>query len=138
MMLGRNKLYSLLLLACTAGYLWFFYSLTGPQDAQKPVGLCFIKHATDLPCPSCGTTRSLVSLAKGNFYEALRLNPMGYIVALIMLSAPLWILADLILKNNTLFKCYYKIEQHLKKPFLAVPLIFLLLSNWIWNITKGI
>lgn len=91
-----------------------------------------------MPCPSCGSTRSIVSLIEGNFVEALKINPLGLIVAAIMLFTPLWIVVDLIRKKNSLFDFYKKSEGYLKKPRYAFPLVFLVLINWVWNIVKGL
>lgn len=137
-MLNRNKLYSILLIACVAGYIWLNYSIISKETEHKSVEVCLIKHVTNIPCPSCGSTRSIISLTKGNFVEAFYLNPIGYIIALIMLIAPIWIIADIILRKNSLFVCYQKIESHLRKPKYAIPLILLVIINWIWNITKGV
>ena len=138
MPLERNRLYAILLIACVAGYIWLYYSITSNVNENKSLDICLIKIATNIPCPSCGSTRSVVSLIKGNFVEAFDLNPIGYIVALIMLIAPVWIIVDIILRNNSLFVCYQKIESHLKKPKYAIPLILLVIINWILNITKGV
>ena len=138
MQLNRNKLYSILLIACLAGYIWLYYSITSNITENKSVEVCLIKHTTNIPCHSCGSTRSIISLTKGNFVEAFGINPIGYIVALIMLFAPVWIIADMILRNNSLFNFYQIIESHLKKPKYALPLILLVIINWIWNITKGL
>jgi len=136
---NRNKLYSILLIACIAGYIWLYYSITSNVSGNnKTAEVCLIKHATNIPCPSCGSTRSIISLTKGNFVEAVNINPIGYIVAFIMLIAPVWIISDLILKNNSLFRCYQIIESHLKKPKYAIPLILLVIINWFWNIKKGL
>ncbi|MGF1636390.1 MAG: DUF2752 domain-containing protein [Cyclobacteriaceae bacterium] len=97
-----------------------------------------MKHATNIPCPSCGSTRSVVSLIHGEFIDALLINPLGYIVATIMLMMPIWILIDLVYKKETLYKLYQKMEVYLKKPQFAIPLIVLIIINWIWNITKGL
>ena len=97
-----------------------------------------IKYATNIPCPSCGTTRSMISLIKGNFIEALNLNPIGYLVTLIMLVVPIWIIADIIKSTRTLFNFYLKTETFLKKSKIAIPLIILVIINWIWNISKGL
>lgn len=138
MILNRNKLYSILFIACVAGYIWLYYSIISNVTENKSIEVCLIKHVTNIPCPSCGSTRSIISLAKGNFTEAFGLNPIGYIVAIIMVIAPVWIIMDIILRNDSLFKCYQKIETHLKKPKYAIPLILLVIINWIWNITKGL
>lgn len=138
MQLDRNKLYSILLIACLAGYIWLYYSITSNITENTSVEVCLIKHTTSIPCPSCGSTRSIISLTKGNLVEAFGINPIGYVVAIIMLFAPVWIIADMILRNNSLFKFYQIIEHHLKKPKYAIPLILLVIINWIWNITKGL
>jgi len=65
-------------------------------------------------------------------------NPLGIFLAIIMSIAPFWILFDKITKKNTLFNFYKKTEEILKKPRYAIPLIFLVIINWIWNITKGL
>ena len=134
----RNKLYSLLFTACFAGYIWLFYNVSSSGTVKSSVEVCLVKNATNIPCPSCGTTRAVMSLVNGNFFEALLLNPFGYIVALIMLLSPVWIVIDLVSKRDTLFICYQKTERLLVKPKLAIPLSFLVLANWIWNITKGL
>lgn len=134
----RNKLYLILFIACLAGYSWLCFVITTNIPESKSIGVCLIKHATNIPCPSCGSTRSIISLTKGNFVEAFNLNPIGYLVAIIMLIAPVWIIADRIMRRNSLLNWYQKIETYLKKPKYAIPLILLLIINWIWNITKGL
>ena len=135
---NRNKLYSILLIACVAGYIWLYFSTKNDFSDNKLVAVCLIKHATNIPCPSCGSTRSVILLTKGDFLEALHLNPIGYLVAIIMLTAPVWIIVDIILRSNSLFNLYQKIELYLKKPKYAIPLILIVIINWIWNITKGL
>lgn len=138
MTLNRNKLYSILLIACLAGYIWLYFSLTKNITENKSVEVCLIKHVTNIPCPSCGSSRSVISLIKGDFIGALNFNPIGYLVAIIMLIAPIWIIVDTIKRTKTLFDFYLKIETYLKRPKIAIPLILLVIINWIWNITKGL
>jgi hypothetical protein len=138
MTLNRNKLYSIIFIACLAGYIWLYFNITKNLTKEKQFEVCFVKHLTNIPCPSCGATRSVLSLTNGNFIEAFNLNPIGYVIAIIMFIAPLWIITDVVMKSKTLFYFYEKIEMYLKKPKFAIPLIFLVLINWIWNIIKGI
>jgi hypothetical protein len=137
-MLGRNKLYSIMGIACIAGYIWLYAASAIPQSKTKVFTFCPVKEITHIPCPACGSTRSVIALGKGNFKEALLINPLGYVVAFIMLLGPAWIGFDLITKRKTFFEFYQKTESKLKKPGYALPLILLLLMNWIWNITKGL
>ena len=136
MVLHRNKLYVIISIACLAGYIWLFFGLTTTITENNSVGVCLIKNITNIPCTSCGSTRSVISIVKGNFKEALTTNPLGYVVALIMLISPIWIISDLLRNKKSLFNFYKKIELYLKKPQFAIPLILLVIVNWIWNITK--
>jgi hypothetical protein len=77
-------------------------------------------------------------MTKGNFIEALSINPMSFLVAIIMLLAPMWIVFDVSTKSNSLFEFYQKIETYLKRPQYAIPLMLLVIINWIWNIIKGL
>jgi hypothetical protein len=133
--LTRNKLYLLFISLVTAGYIWLVYSFKTVRDKPTLEG-CFIKQISGVPCPSCGTTRSVIAITKGNYLAALNINPLGYLVITIMLIVPVWICVDLLLKKQTLLTYYKKAEQFLKKPPVAIVFILLLIVNWIWNIYK--
>src|SRR5690606_2597037 len=124
--------------ACVAGNIWLYYSMTQHFADSKLSDVCLIKHFTHIPCPSCGSTRSVISLTKGNIVEALTINPFGLIVASIMFIAPFWIALDIATQRNTLFNFYLKVEAFLKQRKYAIPLILLVIANWIWNISKGL
>jgi len=138
MTLNRNKLYSILFTACIVGYIWIYFISEKQFTENNSVNACLIKHLTNIPCPSCGSSRSVISLLNGDFIVALNFNPIGFIVALIMLVAPVWIIMDIIKKTNSLFNFYLKTENYLKRLKIAIPLILLVIINWIWNITKGL
>jgi hypothetical protein len=136
--MDRNKLYSILLTACLAGYIWLFYNIKSNLTEETSVEVCLVKYVANIPCPSCGSTRSVISLLQGKFAEAFELNPMGYLAAVVMLATPVWIVTDLLMSNDSLFRFYQQIENGLKKPKYAIPLILLVVINWIWNISKGL
>jgi hypothetical protein len=138
MALSRNKLYSIMIIACIAGYIWLYVGLSSEQSMSKPIEVCLVKHFTNIPCPSCGSTRSILSLTKGNFIQAFNINPLGFLIAIIMFLLPLWIISDITAKRNTLFNFYQNAETYLRRPQLAIPLVLIVIINWIWNITKGL
>jgi hypothetical protein len=138
MTLDRNKLYSLIITACAAGYIWLYFSTSLTITQMQPADACLLKYATNIPCPSCGTTRSVVLLTKGHLAKAFYLNPIGYLVATIMIIAPIWIVIDIVKGQKTFFDFYRKIEIYIRKPRFAIPLILLVVMNWIWNVTKGL
>lgn len=138
MICNRNKIYALLLMASVAGYGWLYYTLANNTNESSSGTVCFLKKMTTIPCPSCGTTRSVILVTKGDFSGALYLNPLGYLAALFLLIIPFWIGYDSVRRSSSLFDFYQKIELQLKKPTIAIPLVVLVLFNWIWNITKGL
>lgn len=135
----RNRLYLFLFLACVAGYGWVGLLLNETLNGSPVQEVCLLKKTTGYPCPSCGTSRSVMSLLQHqNWWQAAQWNPMGYVVAALMLVLPPWLIFDVVIGRQSLFITYRKIEFWLKKPWLAGPLIVLVLANWIWNIIKGL
>ena len=130
----RNKLYTLLFLACILGHVYLWYSIFS-TDAHH-LTVCMIKNITGYPCPSCGTTRAMQLLVKGNLTTSLKMNPFGIVVAILMAIAPIWILIDVVLKKDTFYHSYKKTEVIIRTKWLAIFLIVLVALNWIWNIYK--
>ena len=136
--MSRNKLYSIIAIACLGGYIWLYTTHSRYSGVNAPeVGMCIIKKVTTLPCPSCGTTRSVISLIKGEWIEAIYTNPMGLIVLFIMLAAPIWMAIDILTRKESLLKIYLHTEAFFRQKKVAIPAIIIVISNWIWNITKG-
>ncbi|MFQ5790743.1 MAG: DUF2752 domain-containing protein [Acidobacteriota bacterium] len=43
-------------------------------------GLCVLRETTGIPCPGCGLSRSLVSVAHGDWYGGFRQHRLGAVV----------------------------------------------------------
>ncbi len=132
----RNKLYILFTAACIAGYAWLGFSYFKDESNHVVLESCLFKHFTNIPCPSCGSTRAVISLLHGNFIDACVLNPFGYIIFLILSIIPFWIIFDLITAKATFFNFYRYSEQLIRQRLIALPLIFIVILNWIWNLLK--
>lgn len=134
---SRNKLYGWLLFFSAIGYLWVFYNLLFvPADGGAT--LCLFKTITHLPCPSCGVTRTICSLIHQEESIGSVINPLGILVAVMMLIVPLWILIDLLIKKESFYNQYINIENFLQKRPIAISSILLITFVWIWNIVKGL
>lgn len=138
MVKNRDRLYLILLVACSAGYIWTFMNMQVTRTDHLPAEVCLFKYVTNIPCPSCGATRAVVALLSGNYLTALTINPMGILIALIMLLAPIWVIADLLRGANSLFRFYRRIEMFLQRPQYFVPLTALVILNWVLSINKGL
>jgi hypothetical protein len=128
----KKKLYLFLIVICTAGYVWVFWS----HYYHPGVESCLFHRITHIPCPSCGSTRSALALLNGDFAGAFHYNPLGYLILLLMLSLPVWVMYDLVSRKETLLRAYTYIESLFKKRYIAVPFILFVLGNWIWNFFK--
>jgi len=132
--MSKNKLYLIVLIACFSGYLYLFLTINYFEGDQTSV--CMIKNATGYPCPSCGTTRAVQALYKGDLTGSLLYNPFGIILSVALFILPFWIGFDLTTKRKSFYEAYNKIESVLKQKKIAIPLIILVVLNWIWNIYK--
>jgi hypothetical protein len=130
--MNRNRLYAFLLLACVAGTIWLLYNL----NSTETTGVCLFKGITNIPCPSCGSTRAIESLLHGDVMHSLKINPFGVIVALILFITPFWIIADIIIRRNSLYKFYQGVEKFFQRPRVLIPFALFVLVNWIWTISK--
>ena len=136
--MNRNKLYVILSTACAAGYIWLLVNYSKVIVHSGEPGICLFKRITTIPCPSCGSTRSVLSILNGDIWGAIYWNPFGLIIMSILLVTPGWIIFDLLLKKDTLFRFYNRTELFLKRKWIAIPAILLVILNWIWNIYKGL
>ncbi len=136
--MNRNKLYFILFTACLIGYIWLWFVIKQQSFNKTTFTTCIVKSTTGIPCPSCGSTRSVIEIIKGNYFNSLYLNPLGFIILFFMMCIPSWITFDVILKKNTFYIFYKKAEFYIKKPTIALPLIILIFINWMWNIYKNL
>jgi len=135
----KNKLYIFILIACFIGYCWlFFSSLYQHEIDTNEATVCLFKKITNVPCPSCGTTRAVMYIFKGEITTAVFINPFGVIVALLLLTTPVWILFDFLTKKSSFYQFYKSAEKIISTKWIAIILIVLVLINWIWNINKGL
>jgi hypothetical protein len=134
--MSKNRLYTTVLVACFFGFLYIGYHLTSLVTPN--FGFCLIKKTTGIPCPSCGATRAVLLLLQGDLAASLQMNPLGMVIAISMLLIPFWMVFDLLSKKESFFTWYTKIERLLKQKRIALPLLFLVILNWIWTLYKGL
>lgn len=134
---SNRKIYWILSLLVLGSYVWIGYQLhTHSQDAGT---LCLFKSATGIPCPSCGITRSVLLLAQGEVMPAVWINPLGILAALLLVIIPIWIGFDLFRNKLSLLSVYKRGEKLIRThKLIYIPLIMLVMLNWIWNISKGL
>jgi hypothetical protein len=130
----RNRLYLILGIVCVVGYSWIFFA--AKRFGTGTLHLCYFKTVFGIPCPTCGSTRAVLTLLRGDFVGSLLLNPIGIVLATIAIVLPLWLGYDLLMKKATLFVAYQKAERTVRVKWVAALLIALVVANWIWNFYK--
>ena len=139
MPLTRIRFLLYLSLACIAGYIWLaLISRLKPEDIGTQYDVCVIHHFLHVPCPSCGSTRSVLALMHGDIKGGLYWNPLGIVIFMVMVVSPFWIAYDLISGKSTLFNFFHASEKIFQRKWVAIPAIVLILLNWAWNIFKDV
>ncbi len=135
----RKKLYTVLTGLMLAGYVWLGWNVIESSAHSAVPSVCLFKEVTGLPCPSCGTTRSLLLLMHGQFRESLMMNPFGMMLAFALVAIPMWIMTDIISRSSSFYRRYTRMEYVLThNKLLAACAVAIVALNWIWNITKGL
>jgi hypothetical protein len=137
MLSSARRLYGLMAVFCIVGYTWLYLHIDKSWSAHVGT-VCILKKTTGIPCPSCGSTRSMLSLIHGDIAAAWFWNPFGFLILAGLLVVPLWLTHDVIRKQRTLMSAYRSIETLVQRKFVAWPLVIVVLLNWFWNIYKGI
>lgn len=134
----KKWLYFFVIVCSAAGVAWVAWNSVYyiPADPHSGFGLCLFRRVTGLPCPSCGSTRSVVDISRMNFVGALYDNPFGYLLVLAMVVCPFWVLYDMAMRRSSFYDFYLAFNSFGKKRWVTISLILIVAANWIWNIYK--
>jgi len=78
----------------------------------------------------------VLCLWQGNVWDAFYYNPIGLLLFAGMLVFPVWILSDFLRKKDSFYRFYKGVERVLRRRYITIPCIALVLMNWIWNFYK--
>ena len=93
---------------------------------------CVFKGLTGIPCPTCGSTRSVVHLAHGDIMSALALNPLA---TLCLLAAIVYFIAGLISVTFDLPRINF-IFADKEKNVMRAGVVMVLLAQWAYLIIQ--
>jgi len=134
--LRKKRFYWILTLLTVLGYFWLAFHFV--KQETTGVTLCVFKRLTTLPCPACGSSRSVLLITEGNYYEALVMNPLGYFLTIGLLVLPFWLMYDFVNKQDSLFTASERLNKLFKHSLWPMFFTTLVILNWIWNIHKGL
>ena len=95
---------------------------------------CIFKRITGLPCPACGSLRASFALYKGDFLQSVLINPFALITNMFIVFSMFWMLYDIIRNKETFI---FSLKKKWNKKSMMI-LGIVVVSNWIWNISKGL
>ena len=90
---------------------------------------CLFYKATNLQCPSCGGTRCVENILKGNFKEAFLFHPIFFITIFYLLLCNIVYLINLNMKNKILTWIYPKYWYAI--IFAVILVIYGILRNLV-------
>ena len=93
---------------------------------------CVFKGLTGIPCPTCGSTRSVVHLAHGDILTALALNPL---TTLCLLAAIVYFIASLISVTFDLPRINFILADK-EKNVMRAGVVMVLLAQWAYLIIQ--
>jgi hypothetical protein len=132
----KKKLYLVILCFALAGFSWVILNHFLFKTNLPRWNVCWFRQVTGIPCPSCGTTHSVLSIMKGDFRQALDENILGFPAAMMLLIVPIWILMDIIFKKESFFIFFYWAESILQRKWIAWSALVLLMAYWGLNIFR--
>lgn len=88
-----------------------------------PLETCLLKRISGHPCPTCGATRSVLAMLRGDWTGSLRASPILWLAALSAAGA-----AGYRVWRGPV--AWERLERH-RRPLLVAGLLALL-ANWVW------
>ncbi len=136
----KHTVYLLLFTASVIGLI--YVAFTGYMQVAGANSLwswCAIKEITGYPCPSCGSTRTVLELLGGELSAIIHGNPLALIILPALFVIPLWVSYDMLTSQSGLYNFLNRFLYTLKNNlWLSGILTIMILLNWIWNIVKGL
>lgn len=89
---------------------------------------CFFKYITNIPCPGCGLTRSILSILNLDIVSAIKYNILGIPLFITIILLNIYIIKDIIYNKKSTITLINKILTNYK------IIILLLIISEIINI----
>lgn len=93
---------------------------------------CPFRWLTEMPCPTCGTTRALLALLRFEPLEALAFNPLGTLAAVGLVSGGL-VAGAAAIAGRPLAP-----PPVGRAPALRLSIVVAALANWVYLVRAGI
>lgn len=133
-----KKIYAFLATGLIVGVSWLAFQYGKGGMATPEGSACLISGVTGFPCPSCGTTRSAVACLHGDWAAGFMTNPFGILMIIFLSGLAILLLYDIFSGRRVIPVAYRYTEEVIRKKYVAILLIGLVMANWCWNIIKDL
>ena len=136
--LKPGHFYGMILAGSAAAGLYLWQVHQRMLSGEPGLLMCPVHTIAGIPCPSCGTTRSILQIISPDSVTTALFNPLGPIMLLLLLVLPVWSVADLIRKKKSLYYAVQKAEKLISNhKAVSGVLILLLALQWLWLIHQS-
>jgi hypothetical protein len=104
------------------------WELARPASAAD-TPLCLFRRVTGVPCATCGSTRSVRAIARGEPLEAIALNPL---FAALLLAAVAWAVLRIGLGRRVRLDLTAR-----QRGWLWALLAAAFAANWVWVVVRA-
>lgn len=87
---------------------------------------CVFRGMSGIPCPTCGVTRTLFSLTKGNLLDAVAMNPLA---AILMFAAIAYCLYSIVSFLFSMRRIMFSLSEP-EKDGMRIAAAMIVLANW--------
>ena len=123
--------HEVLWLAVTGAFVAAAAVVIPSPNVQLP--LCALKVLTGLPCPTCGLTRAVLAVTRGDLGAALFFNPLAVVAGTASMLYLAYAATVLVLRLPRFRPRLSPADARFAR---AISLL-LLLANWVWLIATG-
>lgn len=96
---------------------------------------CALHALTGIPCPTCGTTRSVAALLQGKTHTAFLLNPL---TTTLLIGIAIYVLYSAVAVAFRLPRLRWEPLSASERRWIRIGVILLIASNWVWLAHRGI
>lgn len=111
-----------------------FLILISQKTILSRFHVCLFENFLHIPCPACGVTRSFCFLLNLNITQSLKMCPFGIVLFVILV---VYVFYLLIATFTRLFDKTTWSKEICFVNSLDSALVFLLLSNWVYQLTSN-
>lgn len=95
---------------------------------------CPFRAATGVPCPTCGMTRAVCRVVRGELVEAVAMSPLGALLAGVAVVTAAWMLLRIFVVARGVAVDLTAVEARIARAMVIVAFV----ANWGWIAARGV